>query len=171
MKRVNLGVATAVCVAVGLTSFAAYAGPGEPAEHSHMGMAPLLSVLEPEQRKQVHAIVMGDRARLDLLDARLREARQALITKLLSPEKTVNVTNEVAKLKQAQEELLDERIKLALQARKVMSTEQLGKASALWTKWQSLRAQERALFEEARSAGKTKDVTRAGAPAQNESNH
>ncbi len=171
MKRFNLGIAVASCAALALASFTAYAGPGEGHGSGRMGMAPLMSVLEPQQRKQVHAIFMSDRSRLDLLHVQLREARQALITKLLSPAKTVDVTEEVAKLKQAQEQLIDERIKLALQARKIMSADQLAKVSALWSKWQSLREQERALFEEARNGSKTGNSGAAGASAQSQSQH
>jgi hypothetical protein len=169
MKRFGLTAAAAGCAALALTSFTARAGFGEGHGRGAMGMAPLMSVLEPQQREQVHAIFMNDRSRLDLLHAQLREAREALITKLLSPAKTVDVTDEVAKLKRAQEQLIDERIKLALQARKIMSSEQLAKALALWSKWQALRAQERALFEEARNENNAGNPSAASAPAQSRS--
>jgi hypothetical protein len=170
MKHINLGVATASFAALVLASFTAYAGHGEEPEHRRMEMAPLLSVLQPQQRQQVNAIFMSDRSRLNLLHEQVREARQALITKLLSPEKSVDVSKEVAKLKQAQEQLIDERIKLALEARKIMTTDQLAKALALWSKWQSLRAQERELFEQARSENQSEGSSPAKVPAKAQSN-
>jgi hypothetical protein len=112
-----------------------------------------MSVLEPEQRRQLHALFMSDRAHLDLLHEQLRQARWALITKLLSPEKTIDPTPEVTKLKEAQAALVDARVRFALEARKIMSTQQLARASELWARWRSLREQERALFEQVETSG------------------
>lgn len=91
----------------------------------------------------------GERETLHNLRRQVRAARAALMAKLLSSDKQVDVSKEEHELKQAQSALTDERIKIALKLRAVLSPQQLSQASRLWTKLASLGQQERALMEQA----------------------
>jgi hypothetical protein len=150
MKR-KLRLAAALAVAVCLLSVTAYA------YHDHLGqrrepvMGPLEAVANPSERPMIDAVFMGDRVRLEVLHGQMAAARKALIAKLLSPDRKIDVTKELAQLKHSQDALLDERVERALKARALMSPQELSEAFQLWTKWQRLREQERSLFEDAAS--------------------
>lgn len=155
MKR-KLCLLAALAAALGSWSVTAYAYHEHTQRRHGSAMAPLEAVVGPKERERIHAIFMSDRTTLEILHERMAMARKALIAKLLSPDKKADVTKEVAQLKHAHDALIDERVKLALKARAIMSPQELSEASQLWTKWQSLREQERSLFEQAESrhAGK-----------------
>ncbi len=148
MKR-KLCLMVALAGVFGMLSVTAHAYRGHPGDRHESAMAPLVAVVGPRQRELIRGVFTTDRTHLEILHEQVVAARKALIAKLLSGDKKVNVTKEVAQLKRAHDALIDERVKLALKVRAIMSPQQLSEASQLWTKWQSLRAQERALFEDA----------------------
>ena len=139
----------AVAAIFGSLSVTAEAYRGGPHEQRDSAMAPLEAVVGPKERELIHAVFTSDRTRLEVLREQLEVARKALIVKLLSSDKKIDVTQEVTHLKHAHDALLDERVNLALKARAIMSPQELSEASRLWTKWEDLRGQERALFDEA----------------------
>lgn len=135
--------------AVALTAFgaAAYAQHGEP-RGDRMAMMPFAAVLRPDQKQQLYSIVKADRAKLESLHRRLHAAREALIEKLLSPGPTVDISKEVAELKAAQAAMIDERVSIALAARKMLSPEQLKAAAQFHAKLEDLHRQESDLLRQ-----------------------
>ena len=149
-KRTTIAIVSAL--ALGVLWASAWADGGHFGRGHGQWLMPLGGELQPAQRKQVHALVAGDRTSLQLLHAQEKAARKALTDKLLSTDKNVDVTREVAKLKQAEEAMLDERVSLALKVRALMSPDQLSRAADFRTKLESLHEQEHALFAQHRAA-------------------
>ena len=146
MKR-KLCLVSVFAGLIGLVAVTADAYRGHLGDRHVSAMAPLEAVVGPKQRMLIRDLFRTDRTHLEVLHEQVAAARKALIAKLLSSDKKVDVTKEVGQLKRAHDALIDERVKLALKVRKIMSPQQLSEASRLWTKWQDLRAQEHALFE------------------------
>jgi hypothetical protein len=137
-------------VVLGSLSVSAAEYPDDlPEQQKVPAVAPLEAVAGPKEKGLIEAVFANDRTRLELLHDQVDMARKALIAKLLSPDKNVDVTREVTQMKQAHDALLEERVKLALRARAIMSTQELAQASQLWTKLEDLHGQERALFDTA----------------------
>ncbi|MCL5044614.1 MAG: hypothetical protein M1336_04940 [Deltaproteobacteria bacterium] len=147
MRKARVLSAAAFLGAVVVAALSAQADRGDRPRGS---LAALLApILEPQQSELVRNIFSSDQAELALLRLRLRLARRALITRLFSPEKRVDVTKEAAELKAAQAAFIDRRVALALKARRVLTPEQRAKALRLWQQWRNLRDQERSLRERA----------------------
>jgi hypothetical protein len=137
-------------VILGSLSVSAAEYPDDLSEQQKVpAVAPLEAVAGPKEKGLIEAVFTSDRTRVEVLRDQVDTARKALIAKLLSPDKNVDVTREVAQMKQAHDALLDERVKLALRARAIMSSQELGQASQLWTRLEDLHGQERALFDAA----------------------
>jgi heavy-metal resistance protein len=150
-KRTTIAIVS--LLALGVLWASAWADAGRPGGgRGPQWLMPLWGELQPAQRKQVHALVAADRTGLHLLHAQEKAARKALTAKLLSNDKNPDVTQEVAKLKQAEAAMLDARVALALKVRALMSPEQISQAADFWTKLQSLHEQEHALFAQHRAA-------------------
>lgn len=109
---------------------------------------PFEIVLTPQQRQALLAMVKADRGKLQSLHERLHKAREALIGKLLSPQSPVDVSKETAELKAAQAAMVDERVAIALSARKLLTPQQLKDAAAFHSKLQDLRRQESQLIQQ-----------------------
>jgi Spy/CpxP family protein refolding chaperone len=118
-------------------------GPSDP----HHGMLPFEAVLSRGQKHQLYSIVKADKAKLDALHQRLHEAREALIQKLFSPGDSVDLTKEVADLKAAQAAMVDERVAIALAARKLLP-QQLKDAAAFHSRLEDLHHQEAQLMQQ-----------------------
>ncbi len=113
-----------------------------------IGMEPFEIVLTPQQRQALLSMVKADRAKLRSLHQRLHQAREALIEKLLSPDATVDVSKETAELKSAQAAMIDERVGIALAARKLLTAQQLKDAGAFHAKLRELHSQEADLIRQ-----------------------
>jgi hypothetical protein len=113
-----------------------------------MGKLPFAAVLRPDQKQQLYSIVKADRAKIESMHRRLHAAREALIAKLLSSGAAVDISQEVAELKAAQAALIDERVSIALAARKMMSAEQLKAAAEFHAKLENLHRQESDLLRQ-----------------------
>src|SRR5579871_674497 len=98
---------------------------GEPSGRERMAMTPFEAVLSADQRQALLSMVKADKAKLRALHQRLHKAREALIDKLLAPGAAVDVSKETAELKAAQAAMIDERVSIALAARKLLSAQQL----------------------------------------------
>ncbi len=135
-----------------LLSAAAYARRASAARRTWSPTEPFEPVLDRDQRQMVRKILAADRTKLAILRERLGMAREALVAKLLSPGKEVDTSKEAAEIKSAVAALVDERINVALQVRKLLSPEQLARAAQLHAKLKELWTQERQLLEKARKA-------------------
>lgn len=136
-------LAAAAVSTFGVAAYAQHGGPGG----DRMEMMPFAAVLRPDQKQQLFSMVKADRAKLESLHRRLHAAREALIEKLLSGP-AVDINQEVAELKAAQAAMIDERVSIALAARKMMSPEQLKAAAAFHAKLEALHRQESDLLRQ-----------------------
>jgi Spy/CpxP family protein refolding chaperone len=126
---------------------------GAAAQSFHRGreqlsIEPFEIVLTPQQRQAILSLVKADRTKLQLLHERLHQAREALIEKLLSPDAKIDVSQQLAELKSAQAAMIDERVTIALKARKMLTAQQLKNAAAFHSKLQTLHEQEAALLQQ-----------------------
>ena len=156
--KLVLTIMLAACAA-GAFGIAAYSqeSPGDP---HHRPMMPFAAVLRPAQKRQLFSIIKADKSKLDALHQRLHAAREALIEKLFSPGPTVDLSKEVADLKSAQAAMIDERVSIALAARKLLSPQQLKDAATFHARLEELRRQESQLREQMENSNN------APAPAQ-----
>jgi Spy/CpxP family protein refolding chaperone len=147
IKRCALAILFA---AAGMGAFgaAAYARHGGPPGAGRMAMMPFEAVLRPDQKQLLYTMVKADRAKLESLHRRLHAAREALIEKLLAQDPSVDVSNQVAELKAAQAAMIDERVAIALAARKLLSPRQLKDAAQFHAKLEELHRQESALLQQ-----------------------
>lgn len=133
---------------LGVYGAAARAFPEGPRGHGRLAMTPFEAVLSPDQKIALMAMVKADRNKFQALHQHLRDAREALIAKLLSSDATVDISKEVAQLKAAQAAMIDERVSIALAARKLLSPQQLKDAAAFHAKLEDLHRQESALMQQ-----------------------
>ena len=145
IKRCALAIlfGAATLSAFGLSAHAQHGGP--PSER--MAMMPFAAVMRPDQKQLLYSMVKADRAKIESLHRRLHAAREALIDKLLSGP-SVDISKEVAELKAAQAAMIDERVSIALAARKMMSSEQLKTAAEFHAKLEDLHRQESDLLRQ-----------------------
>ncbi len=128
--------------------------------HGHHGgcgrgfgqMAAIKAVLTADQKNQIRQIIEGEKPTIKNLHLQQKTARDALFSKLLSSDKTVDVSAEVTQLKQAQAAQIDEKIKIAQQARALLSPDQLTKAGQIWANLESLHKQEHDLLHPGESS-------------------
>jgi len=145
IKRCALAIlfGAAALFAFGLSAHAQHGGP--PSER--MAMMPFAAVMRPDQKQLLYSMVKADRTKIESLHRRLHAAREALIDKLLSGP-SVDISKEVAELKAAQAAMIDERVSIALAARKMMSSEQLKAAAEFHAKLEDLHRQESDLLRQ-----------------------
>jgi Spy/CpxP family protein refolding chaperone len=124
-------------------------GPGGPRRGS---MMPFEGVLRPDQKQQFYSIVKADKKKIDALHQRMHAAREALIQKLFSPGPAPDLSKEIAELKSAQAAMIDERVTIALAARKLLSPQQLKDAAAFHSRLEDLHRQEAQLMEQMESS-------------------
>lgn len=143
-------ILTMLLVAAGLGACGADAQAyrGGPAGREEVAMMPFEAVLSAEQKQALLSMVKADRTKLQSLHQRLHQAREALIEKLLSPDASVDVSKEVAELKNAQAAMTDERVAIALAVRKLLSPQQLKDAAAFHDRLEELHRQEAALLQQ-----------------------
>jgi secreted Zn-dependent insulinase-like peptidase len=134
-------------IAIGLFVFGA-AAQAFHRGHEPLSTEPFETVLTPQQRQAIFSLVKADRAKLQALHERLHKAREALIDKLLSPEATVDVSQQTAELKAAQAAMIDERVAIAVAAHKMLSPQQLKDAAVFHSKLRKLHEQEAALLQQ-----------------------
>jgi Spy/CpxP family protein refolding chaperone len=141
----------AIMLAVGsLGVFTAAAGAFHdgPGARERLTMTPFAAVLTPEQKQTLLSMVKADRNKLQALHKHLHEAREALIDKLLSADPSVDISKQVADLKAAQAAMIDERVSIAVAARKLLTPQQLKDAAAFHAKLEDLHRQEAALMQQ-----------------------
>ncbi len=152
-KIVNRLLFATVFMTAALTALVAAAqSDGGSAGRQRGAMLPFEAVLRPDQKHQLYAIVKADKTKLQTLHQRLHTAREALIQKLLSPDPSVDVSKETADLKAAQAAMIDERVTIALAARKLLSTQQLKDAATFHKRMEELHRQEDQLMEQMESS-------------------
>ncbi|MGH8010984.1 MAG: hypothetical protein ACREQ4_00630 [Candidatus Binataceae bacterium] len=147
-NRIGLVFAVVVGLVVALGSGATLA---DAYGYGHHGgwWGPLRAVIQPSQRQQIHSMLSGEKQKMEALHQNVRNAKAALIIKLLSMDQNVDVSGELNNLEQAEDALLQERVNVAQQVRTVLSSQQRAQASQMWTKLQGLHQQEREIFQQA----------------------
>ena len=143
-------IASIVLVAGGLTAAIAAAQGlhGGPPNHERLGINPFAAVMSAQQKQELYSTMKADRSTIQALHERLHNAREALMEKLLSPDASVDVSKESAELKAAYSAVIDERVKIAMAARKLLGPQQLKDAAAFHAKLQDLHRQEEALVRQ-----------------------
>ncbi len=148
MVKKFLVLSVLVAIGLGVYSAGARAFPEGLRGRGRFGMTPFEAVLSPEQKMALMAMVKADRNKFQALHQHLHDARDALIAKLVSPDASVDVSKEVAQLKAAQAAMIDERVSIALAARKLLTPQQLKDAAAFHAKLEDLHRQESALMQQ-----------------------
>jgi hypothetical protein len=143
-------IAAIVLIAGGLSAAVAAAQGlhGGPPGHERLGMNPFAAVMSAEQKQALYSTMKADRSKLQALHERLHKAREALMEKLLSANATVDVSQQTAELKAAYAAMIDERVEIAMAARKLLNPQQLKDAAAFHAKLQELHRQEDALVRQ-----------------------
>lgn len=148
--KLVLAFMLAVCAA-GAFGVRAYPQEGSDSPH-HRSIIPFAAVLRPDQKRQLYTIIKADKSKLDALHQRLHAAREALIQKLFTSGPTVDLSKEVAELKSAQAAMIDERVSIALAARKLLTPQQLKDAATFHSRLEALHRQEAQLMEQMESS-------------------
>jgi len=146
-----LGVAT-VMLAVAPVYGHGFGGPGGPGMGGGRGMLfpALLRALDlsPEQRSQVEQIMSRHRSKLAPVLEQLRAAHDDLTSKLLGTGTvgTADVNPAIAHIGQLQQQVMQEWASAALEARAVLTPDQLEKAAHIKRQLDSLRSQMQGLL-------------------------
>jgi periplasmic protein CpxP/Spy len=149
----SLSAAGAMLVAVSLWTFPLSAQEG-PRRHAMKGMAgerggmfPALRAagLSEEQRTQVRQVISNHRESFRDISGQLRAARQQVANTLLSagPVSEADLLPYTQQIAQLQEQLSQERLKVALEIRNLLTPEQLAKVSEHFTQMKEQRGQMR----------------------------
>jgi len=129
-------------------------GHGEMMGNGMMGgMSPLpiflrAANLTPAQQAQVKKILLDNRAAVHSQSEQMHTAREAIAAKLFStgPVTASDLSAQTQQIAQAQQQMLQNELSMALQVRAVLTPAQLQKVSQLHTKFESLHQQMRALM-------------------------
>ena len=118
-----------------------------------MGMLFKAANLTQDQRTKVHKIFEDNRSTFKDLSEQMRTAREGMVDKLLAPGQVsdTDLTKQSQEVAQIQQKMMDERLKVALAVRAVMTPEQLQKVQKvvqLHRQMQDLHRQMRDLFHE-----------------------
>ena len=148
-----------VLVAATLWSIPAYAqsrpgfhGPrgGMPADGAGMMLPMLLrgANLTADQKVQVQQIMANHRATFQNLFGQLRAAQEQISNKLLSPGvvRETDLASQTQQISYLRSQLADEGLRVVLEIRNLLTSEQLAKASQLKAQMQSLHNQMRSLM-------------------------
>jgi Spy/CpxP family protein refolding chaperone len=156
-----LGIVGAVLISIGLWSFPLYAqaGPGRHGpigmmEEGHGMMLPLLLSgvnLTVEQKAEAKQIMHNHRGTFRDLFGQLRAAQEDMANKLFAPGglQESDLAPQVQQITQLHNQLAQEGIRVMLEIRSVLTSEQLAKAAQLRQQMQALHAQMTNLFEQA----------------------
>ena len=108
--------------------------------------------LTPEQKTQVKQIMANHRAVLQNLFSQLRTAQDDIANKLFSTARLQesDLAPEVQQISHLRNQLAEEGIRVVLEIRSVLTTEQLAKASELKAQMQSLHRQMQSLWSSER---------------------
>ena len=104
--------------------------------------------LTDEQKARVREIVAAHRPTFRTLFGQLRAAQDGLADKLFAGAQTDELASYAQRVAQLREQIQQEGLKVALEARAVLTPEQLTKAAQLRTRIQTLRAEIKSLLEE-----------------------
>lgn len=158
LKTNHISAVGTVLVAACLWSLPGYA-QSRPGPHERGGMAgdgtgialPLLlraANLTPDQKAQVRQIMANHRVTLRELLNQLRAAQDQMANKLFSTGRLqeADLAPQVQQIAQLRNQLAEEGLRVVLEIRGVLTTEQLVKASQLKSQMQSLQSQMRSLW-------------------------
>ena len=152
-RKAILGVVTGVlAVAPAYGHGLGGPGPGGPGMSGGRGMLfpALMRALDlsPEQRSQVEQIMARHRSKLAPALEELRAAHDELTSKLLGPGTvgSADVNPTIAHIGQLQQQVMQEWAAAALEARAVLTPDQLEKAAHIKRQLDSLRSQMQALL-------------------------
>lgn len=144
-------------IAVGLWTFPAYAqhragfrGPKRIAGDTGMSLPLLLrgANLTADQKSQVHQIMANHRDTLRNLFSQLRAARQDMSNKLFSTGgvQESDLASDIQQISSLRNQLAQEGLKVLLEIRSVLTSDQLANAAQRYQQLQALRAQMRNLL-------------------------
>jgi protein CpxP len=126
------------------------------------GMSPLplflrAADLTPAQQAQIKQILQDNHANMHAQFQQMHAAREAMASKLFSAGTVAasDLTTETQQISQAQQQLLQNELNVALQVRAVLTPAQLQKVADLHAKFESLHQQMRALMGPPPSDGPT----------------
>jgi Spy/CpxP family protein refolding chaperone len=158
LKTNHISAVGTVLVAACLWSLPVHA-QSRPGPHERGGMAgdgtgialPLLlraANLTPDQKAQVRQIMANHRVTLRELLNQLRAAQDQMANKLFSTGRLqeADLATQVQQIAQLRNQLAEEGLRVVLEIRGVLTTEQLVKASQLKSQMQSLQSQMRSLW-------------------------
>lgn len=106
--------------------------------------------LSDTQRQQVRAILNGHRPRFQTLFPQLRDAQQALESRLVStdPVKAEDLASQIQRIADLRKQILQEGVGVAIEVRSILSPEQLARAADMRTQMSALHEQMRKLMGE-----------------------
>lgn len=117
------------------------------------GMSPLPAFLRaadltPAQRDQVKKVLMDNRARMHQQFEQMHSAREAMAAKLFSsnPLTAADLSAQAQQIAQAQQQMLQNELNVALQVRATLTPAQLQKVAQFHEKFENLHQQMRALL-------------------------
>jgi Spy/CpxP family protein refolding chaperone len=104
--------------------------------------------LTPAQQDQVNKILLDNRTAAQAQFEKMHSAREAIAAKLFStgPLTAKDLSAQTGQIAQAQQQMLQNELNMALQVRAVLTPAQLKKVSQLHAKFESLHKQMRALM-------------------------
>jgi Spy/CpxP family protein refolding chaperone len=130
-------------------------GPGHMLGDASGMMLPLVLKgidLTDAQEKQVRQIMAAHRTTFRTLSKELQVAHKDVADKLFAPGEVQaeDLTSQMQRVAQLREQLMQEGLKVALEVRQILTTEQLAKAAELKDRMRALHAEMRGLFREKR---------------------
>jgi Spy/CpxP family protein refolding chaperone len=160
-SKKHLGILGAVLIALGVGTLAVYAQVGPGLREQMMGgapaviMSPLLLLraldLTADQHALIQEIRTNHRAAVQDLLTQLHAAQDNLANKLFAPGalQESHLMADTQQISQLRNQLAQERIRVMLEIRAVLTPDQLAKAAQLNQQMQSIRTQMRNLFTQA----------------------
>jgi hypothetical protein len=132
----------------GGAGFRGHGGPGGPGGPAGLPLRLLAVDMSPDQRAQIRAILVADRAELRSILQELHAAHEALATKMFTPGPltATDVQAEMQAIAAAHQKLLDHGTKVMLQVRAVATPDQLTKAAARKKQLDALHEQMRSIL-------------------------
>jgi periplasmic protein CpxP/Spy len=117
----------------------------------HGGMMPIFlraADLTPAQQAQIKQILQNNRAKMHAQSEQMHAAREAMAAKLLSAGTVTasDLSTEIQQISQAQQQMLQSKLDMALQVRAVLTPAQLQKVAQVHAQFESLHQQMRALM-------------------------
>jgi len=159
MKLRNVWIATAAAVALTVAAGRAIAGPGGcggggfghggPGRHGMMFPMLLHAVdATPDQKAKLADIMKRHRANVEPLFKEMRSAHDEMASKLLAPGDltAADLTPIVQHIGQVRQQLMQEWVQAALEARAVLTPDQRAKAADVKQRLQTLRSEMRQLL-------------------------